>query len=102
MAKRQGRRFTKGYQPARRTSARHPAAPGKVSYVNSPVQDPRDPPPSAPERQAEIERCLGLAPGVLAPELVVHRQRQHELRITASINESIDFDLMRGRRRVGH
>lgn len=64
-------------------------AAAKVSYVNFPLQDPRDPPPSAEERRAEVEHCLGLRSGDLAPELVARRQREYDARLYASIQESI-------------
>jgi hypothetical protein len=60
-----------------------------------------DPPPAADERRIEVERCLGLEPGALSPHLVARRQREHERRVTASINESLDIDISLGRNLKG-
>ena len=56
--------------------------------------------PEPAERQAEVERVLGLGPGDLSPERVAHRQQEHNRRLVASIEEGLSEILDQGGRRV--
>jgi len=92
----------KNRKPSRRASAPPPPLIRSDILCKLAGEGLREPPPAAEERRLEIERRLGLKPGDLAPELVAKRQREHESRITASINESLDINISRGRKYAGH
>lgn len=98
MAKTRGRPFRKHDKPVHHTSSDLFLQVANGILCKLAGGELPDPPPSAEERRAEIERCLGLKAGDLSPELVERRQREHERRIQASIDESIN-ELLPGRRK---